>query len=275
MHTFVGTNLLLALAMTALFESIIFGPIQSRRLGVSLGVNLLPAHAKICNFDCIYCECGSNAERAGDSAQRRFAEVKDVERELRRVLMQMHSDGQQLDVITFAGNGEPTLHPHFERVIDLTLSLRDEYAPQAKVSVLSNATTLSRASVVRALHRVDNNILKLDSLVESMAQRINRPAASYRAASVVEEMIPFSGEAIVQTMFLRGVVDDVPFDNSEESCLTAWIAALKRISPRSVMIYSLDRDTPCSGLERLSRDELQLIAQRVEREAGIECNFAG
>ncbi len=260
--------------MTALFENIIFGPIRSRRLGISLGVNLLPEHAKICNFDCIYCECGSNSERRGVAAERRFATPAVVESELERVLQQMQTDGELPDVITFAGNGEPTLHPHFEMMIDTAIRLRDMYAPNAKISVLSNATTLANESVVRALHRVDNNILKLDSAITPLAVQINRPTAQYSSEQIVEQMRLFYGECIVQTMFLRGVVAGESFDNSEEQYIVAWLDALRHIAPRQVMIYSLDRDTPCSGLERVSREELQRIAERVERETGIECSFA-
>ncbi|MFR9620677.1 MAG: radical SAM protein [Rikenellaceae bacterium] len=261
--------------MTALFEDIIFGPIQSRRLGVSLGVNLLPQYAKICNFDCIYCECGSNRERRGEAAQRRFAKAEDVEFHLRGVLSDMKREGRTLDVITFAGNGEPTLHPHFESIIDMAIDLRDKLAPQTKISVLSNATTLDRDGVIRALHRVDNNILKLDSAIGAMAHKINRPTGHYSTEGVVDQMSRhFGGECVVQSMFLRGVLAGEPFDNSGEEYLTAWLAALRRISPRQVMIYSLDRDTPCEGLERLSHEELERIAQRVTAELSIDCRFA-
>ncbi len=259
--------------MTALFEDVIFGPIRSRRLGLSLGVNLLPEHAKICNFDCIYCECGDNTERRGVASQRRFADVNRVKEALQQRLTMMKADGELPDVITFAGNGEPTLHPDFEQVIDFTIKLRDELAPDAKISVLSNATTLDRESVVRALRRVDNNILKLDSAFTSKAKLINRPTGSYSTESVVEEMAKFEGSAIVQTMFLRGEVDGESVDNTLEEQVEAWIEALKKIKPRSVMIYSIDRDTPCKGLEKLSREELLLIAQRVEN-IGVSCSVA-
>lgn len=252
--------------MTALFEDIIFGPIHSRRLGLSLGVNLLPQHAKICNFDCIYCECGSNTERRGEAANRRFATKEDVEIHLQEVLKQMET---KPDVITFAGNGEPTLHPDFEEIIDIAIRLRNEYAPQAKISVLSNATTLAKESVVRALQRVDNNILKLDSAINEKALQLNRPTFDYNADRVIELMTQFEGECIVQTMFLRGWAD-----NLGEEYLEAWIEALRRIKPRQVMIYSLDRDTPCEGLVRVDRSELEAISQRVERELGIDCKFA-
>lgn len=250
--------------MTALFENIIFGPIHSRRLGLSLGVNLLPQHAKICNFNCIYCECGSNEERVGDQSQRRFAKREDVSRELRKTLIKMAQEGTPPDVITFAGNGEPTLHPDFEAIIHDTISLRDELTPSAKISVLSNATTLSREGVVRALRLVDNNILKLDSVFNDVARAINRPNMEYDTERIIEQIAQFEGEAIVQTMFLRGEVDGVAIDNTQPAQVARWLDALRRINPRSVMIYSLDRDTPCSNLERVSREELKCLAAQVE-----------
>lgn len=253
--------------MTALFESIIFGPIRSRRLGLSLGVNLLPQHAKICSFDCIYCECGENSERRGREG---FADFDEVVEALEHTLK---TTTDPLDVITFAGNGEPTLHPKFEQIIEKTIELRDRLMPTAKISVLSNAANLSKESVVRALKRVDNNILKLDSAIERTAKLIDRPAKGYRVSQVIEQMRDFDGKCIVQTMFLRGEVDGVPFDNTSDEEVAAWIAAIERISPSQVMIYSIDRDTPIQALEKVDREELEKIAERV-RKAGFECSVA-
>ncbi len=259
--------------MTALFEDIIFGPIRSRRLGLSLGVNLLPQHAKICNFDCIYCECGDNAERRGEAKERRFAETERVKEALQQRLMSMQSDGELPDVITFAGNGEPTLHPDFEKIIEATIKLRDEYAPTAKISVLTNANNLSNSAVVSALRKVDNNILKLDSAIQLTAVAMNRPTNNYRVDEVIDRLAQFGGEAIVQTMFLRGKVADTEIDNTTEEELQQWLSALKKIAPRSVMIYSIDRDTPCSGLQKVSKEELTEIAKRVTA-LGINCSVA-
>ncbi len=259
--------------MTALFEDIIFGPIHSRRLGVSLGVNLLPQHAKICNFDCIYCECGSNEERRGDAASRHFSPRPEVYNALRTTLLRMHEDGRMPDVITFAGNGEPTLHPQFESIIDDTIALRNELSPDSKISVLSNATTLDNEAIVRALHRVDNSIMKIDSAIESTAALINRPAGNYSVERVIENLIQFGNDAIIQTMLLRGVVDGTSFDNTSEQEVTAWIAVIKRVKPRSVMLYSLDRDTPCKSLERIDKSAMEVIAQQL-RAAGIECTVS-
>ena len=258
--------------MTALFQDIIFGPVRSRRLGLSLGVNLLPTESKLCSFDCIYCECGWNGDHRG---ARRFHPRETVARLLEERLKRMAADGTPPDVITFAGNGEPTLHPDFEGVIDDTIALRDAWCPSAKVSVLSNATQLGRDDVVRALRRVDNNLLKLDSAFDETVRQINGPQGAYSVERTVEGMRRFEGRLTVQTMFLRGSCDGRPVDNTTEREVAAWIALLRRIAPRDVMIYSLDRDTPCPTLERVPVEELRQIAARVETETGIRCSAAG
>ena len=248
--------------MTALFEDVIFGPVRSRRLGLSLGVNLLPVHAKLCTFDCIYCECGWNAEHRGS---RRFNAREVVREALAAKLQAMAEEGELPDVVTFAGNGEPTMHPDFEQIIDDTIALRDRFCPEAKISVLSNATQLHRAEVVRALRRVDNNILKLDSAFDATVQRMNRPQqAAYTVAGVVEQMRQFEGQFILQTMFLRGVCDGEPIDNTTPEEVAAWVRIVESLRPKQVMIYSLDRDTPCKTLERVSREELLQLAAHIE-----------
>ena len=259
--------------MTALFEDIIFGPVHSRRLGLSLGVNLLPVHAKICSFDCIYCECGLNDERRGVGVERRFNSRDDVRTNLRSVLGRMAAEGTPPDVITFAGNGEPTLHPEFEAVIDDTIALRDALCPSAKVSVLSNATRIDREDVRRALLRVDNNILKLDSAFDSTVRAMNAPCGAYSVARTVELLELFGGRFILQTMFLRGECNGVKIDNTTEREVAAWLEIVERLRPQKVMVYSLDRPAPCPTLAKVSREELQSIAARVEA-LGIECPVA-
>lgn len=256
--------------MTALFNDIIFGPVHSRRLGLSLGVNLLPATSKLCNFDCIYCECGWNSDHPG---ARRFNDRAEVNRLLGETLRRMVAKGTPPDVITFAGNGEPTMHPQFEAIIDDTLALRDEICPTAKISVLSNATRIGEASVRRALLRVDNNILKLDSAFDATVRRMNNPSGSYSVAEVVRNMQLFNGKLIVQTMFLRGECNGELIDNTTEEEVTAWLALIAEIHPEKVMVYSLDRDTPCQTLQKIEKEELQRIAARVEA-LGIPCPVA-
>lgn len=247
--------------MTALYDNIIFGPIRSRRLGLSLGVNLLPIESKLCSFDCIYCECGWNDDHPG---QRRFNARADVRDMLDRTLQKMVGEGTPPDVITFAGNGEPTLHPEFEAIIEDTIALRDKHCPAAKVSVLSNATQIHREDVKRALLRVDNNILKLDSAFDSTVQLMNKPQGNYTVARTVELLKSFEGELIVQTMFLRGEYLGQRVDNTTEEEVAAWLKLIAEIRPKQVMVYSLDRDTPCQTLEKVEKEELRAIAQRVE-----------
>ncbi len=256
--------------MTSLYDNIIFGPVRSRRLGLSLGVNLLPIESKLCSFDCIYCECGWNADHPG---KRRFNAREDVYNMLDETLGKMVADGTPPDVITFAGNGEPTMHPDFENIIEDTIALRDKHCPNAKVSVLSNATQIHRDDVCRALRRVDNNILKLDSAFDATVQLVNKPQGSYTVARTVELLKAFNGELILQTMFLRGEYLGKRVDNTTEEEVSAWLKLVEEIRPKQVMVYSLDRDTPCQTLEKVEKDELRLIAERVEA-LGIKCSVA-
>ena len=255
---------------TALFNDIIFGPVRSRRLGLSLGVNLLPLDSKTCSFDCIYCECGWN--RPGEKP--RFNKREDVARELETKLFEMVNAGNPPDVITFAGNGEPTLHPLFEEIIGDTVKIRDEYAPNAKISVLSNATQIGKPGVFRALLKVDNNILKLDSAFDGTVKLIDNPQGDYSLRETVGNMKKFDGKLTIQTLFLRGKYKGKIVDNTTGEELAAWLELIKEIRPREVMIYTIDRDTPAPGLEKVYVDELQNIADRV-RELGIQTIVAG
>lgn len=250
--------------VTILFHSTIFGPIHSRRLGSSLGVNLSPNDGKVCSFDCVYCEAGYNSQGAGTTG---LPQREDVSRELEMKLKSMIEAGEHLDVITFSGNGEPTLHPQFAEIIDDTISLRDKYFPQVKISVLCNSTRLGDESVVAALRKVDNNILKLDSAITSTMRLIDQPASpSFTSEGVIEQIAQFSGQCVVQTMFLRGEHDGKNIDNTTIEEVEALIKAYKRISPRQVMIYSIDRKTPEQKLEKVSHEELEAIASQMSRE---------
>jgi wyosine [tRNA(Phe)-imidazoG37] synthetase (radical SAM superfamily) len=247
-----------------LFDSIIIGPIHSRRLGTSLGVNLLHEQAKICSFDCVYCECGFNFTNK-DSYQ---PSREDVRKALDAKLQELSVEGKRIDVITFAGNGEPTTHKQFPEIIDDTIKLRDNYFPDAKISVLSNATMIWKPEVRDALNRVDNNILKFDSAIDATVQAINRPIGRYSVENIIRELADFKGNVIIQTLFLRGEYNGFEFDNTSEEEVSAWLEALKKIKPKEVMLYSLDRPTPAKQLTKIQGDELEKIAQRV-RELGI------
>ncbi|MDE6377851.1 MAG: radical SAM protein [Duncaniella sp.] len=257
---------------TVLFHSTIFGPIHSRRLGVSLGVNLMPDDGKVCTFDCLYCEAGFNAQGTGTTG---LPPRSIVARQLESRLRNMSEASQPLDVITFSGNGEPTLHPEFAGIIDDTLRLRDLYYPDAKVSVLSNATRLGDEKVTEALRRVDNDILKLDSAFQATVEAIDRPvSAAYNVETVISQIAAMAPECIVQTMFLRGEYDGKVIDNTTDTEVDALIKAYRRINPREIMIYSIDRQTPAKELQKVSREELQLIADRIVAETGIPVQVA-
>lgn len=255
---------------TSLFGDIIFGPVKSRRLGLSLGVNLLPPDNKLCSFNCIYCECGWNTKGVKPGFNKR----EDVSRLLGEKLRGMVAEGTPPDVITFAGNGEPTLHPEFARIIDDTIALRDGICPSAKISVLSNATMIGRESVREALLKVDNNILKLDSAFDETVRLIDNPQGEYSVARTVENMKLFEGRMIIQTMFLRGECNGQDVDNTTEKEVSAWLGIVADVRPRSVMIYTIDRDTPCETLRKVPVGELREIASRVEA-LGIPCSVAG
>ena len=245
-----------------IFKTNIVGPIKSRRLGISLGVNLLPANGKVCSFDCIYCECGYNADHRG--GQMPDADV--VMRQLEEKLIDMTSKGEGLDVITFAGNGEPTVHPRFAEVIDRTIELRNRYFPKAKVSVLSNATRMSVPAVHAALLKVDNNILKLDSAFDETVRLIDQPQDKhYSVKDIVEGMKSFDGNLIVQTMFVRGSHEGRFFDNTTNEEVAAWAELIREIKPRQIMVYSLDRPTPEKNLEKVSIEEMtELVRPLIE-----------
>lgn len=256
---------------TVLFHSTVFGPIHSRRLGVSLGINLMPDDGKVCSFDCLYCEAGFNSQGKGTSGLPTRANVK---ADLEAKLLAMKENGEKPDVITFSGNGEPTLHPEFPGVIDDTIELRDRLCPEAKVSVLTNSTRIFNPEVAEALKKVDNNILKLDSAVEQTMRLIDRPASKdFTVDRVVEGLKQFRGTGVIQTMILRGEHDGIPVDNTTDREIEALIDAYKRIGPKEVMLYSLDRSTPEERLVKVERPELEAIARRI-REAGVNvCEF--
>lgn len=253
--------------VTILFHDTIFGPIHSRRLGTSLGINLTPNDGKICSFDCIYCEAGYNAQGAGTTGISPREEVRTL---LEQKLAAMKANGERLDVITFSGNGEPTLHPDFNGVVDDVIALRDRYYPQVKISVLSNSTMIDRPAVVEALKKVDNNILKLDSAIDRTMRLIDRPVnRNFNVADLVERLKQFSGQCIVQTMMLRGEHEGERIDNTTDEEVEALLAAYLEIRPMEVMLYSIDRATPEENLQKVPKEELETIAERF-RAKGIK-----
>ena len=233
-------------------EATVFGPIFSRRLGSSLGINLLPQEGKVCNFDCVYCECGWNKDGLGD---RVLPSAEDVRKALRSKLEECSAAGTPIDSITFSGDGEPTLNPEFPAIIDLTLELRDRYYPAAKVSVLSNATRIGQPGVFEALQKVDNPILKLDAPTDAQVALVNKPAREYHVAQVVEQMARFKGDFVMQTMFLRG-----PGWESAQ-WTEGWMALVRQLKPREIMVYTIDRETPMMGLGKYTVEEMRSLVQ--------------
>lgn len=246
-----------------LFDSIVYGPIRSRRLGVSLGVNLMPTTAKLCTFDCVYCECGWNQPVMHPTLPTR----DEVREALRTQLSTLQS---QLDVITFSGNGEPTLHPDFLGIIEDTCALRDEYCPKAKVSVLSNSTQLGRKDVVEALRLCDNRILKLDSAIDTTMRLVDKPVnAQLTVGQVVEWLKVFDGDFTLQTCFLRGVYEGQVIDNTTDEELQVWYDVVDTLRPKQVMIYVIDRETPLKTLEKIPAEKMEAIAAPL-RKKGID-----
>ncbi len=249
--------------MSILFQDVVFGPIKSRRLGVSLGVNLLPTETKYCTFNCVYCECGWTRDNA--TGDRRLPLREEVIARLEQKLSELRDSGQRPDAITFAGNGEPTIHPDFAYILEETMRLRDEYFPDAQVSVLTNASTLDRPGVFAALKKSGNSMLKLDAGTERMFRLINGPRQGITLKSIVEKMKEFEGRLIIQTLFLRGEKDGEKIDNTSGTELERWLEHVRDINPRYVMIYPIDRATPLENLEKIPFDELREIADQVEK----------
>jgi wyosine [tRNA(Phe)-imidazoG37] synthetase (radical SAM superfamily) len=249
---------------TFLFDKIIFGPVKSRRLGISLGINLLPTNSKLCNFNCIYCECGwTNGKQ---EIKTKFHPRELVSENLEAMLIDMKEKNKPLDVITYAGNGEPTLHPDFNKIIDDTIRIRNKYFPKVRIAVLSNATLIHKEKVFSALNLIDDNVLKLDSAFIDTVRLFNNPIGKYDINNIVENFKKFRSNLTIQTMFVKGQYKGQKVDNTTEKELTAWIELLHKIKPKTVMIYTIARDTPSPDLVKVSADELYTIKDRLNKE---------
>jgi wyosine [tRNA(Phe)-imidazoG37] synthetase (radical SAM superfamily) len=250
-----------------LFHDVIFGPVRSRRLGLSLGINLLPSHSKYCSFNCIYCECGWTPETGNLVPDLPSRDI--VSEYLEYRLKELIEEDHIPNVMTFAGNGEPTMHPDFSGIVDDTLALRDKYMPGVKVSILSNASMLSDSSIFNALLKLDNNIQKLDAGSERLFHRINNPVRSVKFDNLITNLKKFNGKVIIQSMFLRGSYKGEVIDNTTEAEVAGWLQHIDFIRPSLVMIYPISRITPVHNLEKISIFELEKIAEKV-RKFGIE-----
>jgi wyosine [tRNA(Phe)-imidazoG37] synthetase (radical SAM superfamily) len=258
---------------TFLFDKTIFGPVFSRRLGISLGINLLPNDSKICSFDCIYCECGRNPKKRDKKTV--LPSRDDVRKMLRQKLSEMREEDTTPDVITFAGNGEPTLHPEFYNIIDDTIAIRDELCPNARIAVLSNSTMLHKKNVVEALKKVDDNILKFDSAFSETIELLDCPSGNFDIDKVIEQLKEFEGTQIIQTMFISGEYKGVEINNTSSHELDAWMEKIAYINPKQVMIYTIARDTPLETLNKIPFETLNRIARRVEKELNIPVQVSG
>lgn len=231
-------------------ETIVFGPINSRRLGSSLGINALPEKGKLCNFDCIYCECGWNKDGRGDTHIPTASDLRDA---LESRLSECASQGVAIDSITFSGDGESTLNPDFPKMIDATIALRDKYYPDARISVLTNATRITVPDVMAALRKIDSPILKIDAPTVAGAELINRPQGKYELDRIIEAMESMDGDFVLQTMMLRSP----QFDSSSEEVLAGWMDIVRRIRPREIMVYTINRPTPQTGLEKFTVEQMR------------------
>lgn len=257
--------------MSILFESLVFGPISSRRLGKSLGINLMPEIGKICSFNCIYCECGWNPEKKNIS---RLPKKEVFEKVLEEKLKELCGTDNEPDSITFSGNGEPTLHPDFAEIIDITIKLRNLYAPKAKISVLTNGTMLHKKEIFDAISKIENNIIKIDGGTYETIKSINKPNVDFDLEKYVEMLQDFKGALVVQTCFLRGEHNGVRIDNTTEEEVALWIKHIRKITPRKTMIYAIERETPEKNLEKISLNELEQIAEPL-RQLGFEVECYG
>lgn len=240
-----------------LFSEIAYGPIHSRRLGTSLGMELMPLTHKLCTFNCVYCECGWNTPVTHPVLPTR----EEVKAALETKLYALQKEGTVLDVITFSGNGEPTLHPDFLGIIEDTCALRDQYCPKAKVSVLSNSTQLGRPDVVQALRLCDNRILKLDAATDGMMRCIDLPVnEQLTVKTLIGWLDQFNGDFTLQTCFLRGEHNGQVIDNTTPEELAAWYQAVETLHPKQIMIYVIDRKTPEEHLEKIPREQMESIA---------------
>jgi wyosine [tRNA(Phe)-imidazoG37] synthetase (radical SAM superfamily) len=249
-----------------LFDNIVFGPVYSRRLGVSLGINLLPVDNKFCNFNCIYCECGWTEKPKQKTALAKRGELK---LRLEEKLKEIQGTVNEPDAITFAGNGEPTTHPEFAEIIDDTIELRDKYAPHAAISILSNASLLHKESIKKALQKTDKNIQKLDSGIEGTFDAINQPQGNITLPKIIEGLLSFEGKLIIQTLFMRGEYKGKFIDNTTDEEVGAWLETVKKVKPEYVMLYPIERGTPAKNIEKISKGKLEEIAAKAEA-AGIK-----
>jgi len=244
-----------------LWNEIVFGPIKSRRLGSSLGINLLPEKLKICSFNCVYCECGwgENVDNITDSIYSHSQIITAFEERLK----ELKTQNIHIDSFTFAGNGEPTMHPEFSIIVNDIVRLRDKYYPNTITTCLSNSTFCGNAEIRDSLLKLDNPLMKLDAGTQEMYDRINRPFKKIKLDEIVDNLIKFEGKLSIQTLFLRGEYNGFAIDNTTDEEIKMWLEKIVKINPKKVLLYPIERATPAHNLQKISAAELELIAQKV------------
>ncbi|MDO8666925.1 MAG: hypothetical protein Q7J79_09955 [Gemmatimonadales bacterium] len=247
-----------------LWERIINGPMHSRRLGLSLGLNILPPRSKLCTFDCPYCECGFNTPKAHGQRWPSPDLVADALRKTIGFLKERGERGERgekgeiggtsglPDWVTFAGNGEPTMHPRFPVVVERVLATRDEVAPGLRVGILSNGLAAGKPSIRGALNRLDARMMKLDPGPTGTVNGL-----AYDREPLVRSYLELK-DVIVQAMFVQGP----GFDCGSEESVAEWLGWLERVRPTAVHIYSLDRAPADLAVQPVARDRLDAIADR-------------
>jgi wyosine [tRNA(Phe)-imidazoG37] synthetase (radical SAM superfamily) len=256
---------------TLLFNEIIFGPVISRRLGKSLGINLLPTDSKFCNFDCIYCECGLTKKKSIKNSV--LPSKKEIKESLEKKLIELSAKASIIDAITFAGNGEPTLHPEFSSIVDDVIELRNKFYSNAIIAVLTNGSYIKNEKIFKALLKIDKNIIKIDSGYIETIKLLNRPHKNFTIDECIDNARKFEGNCIIQTMFVKGILNGKYIDNSTDDEINEWIKVIKSINPKEVMIYTIDRATPYEGLQKVGRERLIQIAEKVEK-IGIKTHIS-
>lgn len=245
---------------TFLFDDIIFGPVKSRRLGNSLGINLLPENKKVCNFNCVYCECGWTKQTT-----EKLPKTEDILYRIKNDFFKLAEKNIEIDTITFAGNGEPTLHPDFDIIVDECILQRNKFFPNAKIAVLTNATLLHKKKVENALYKTDQPLLKLDSVVKETIETINKPVSGFDFKKYIKKIREFKGNTIIQSMFIRYEKDGKTVDNSTEHEVELWLKEIEIINPKLVMIYSIARDTPDPNVKAVPKERLLEIGEKVNK----------
>lgn len=248
-----------------LTDGVVYGPVKSRRLGASLGVNILPFNVKVCSFNCNYCQCGWTTDTVDSKALAKYdwPTPEQVGDGLRAKLLELKAAGETLDSITFAGNGEPTLHPDFLRCVKAVIAVRDELMPGTKVDILSNAAHLDREQVVEGLNLLDERYMKLDAGSEGQFMNMNSPVSEVGIWDVMKGMGKLK-DFVIQAMFTHG-----RRDNTDEKSVVDWISAVKRVKPKAVQIYSVDRFPADKKIHKVEKSLLDEIGQALTAQTGI------